>query len=290
VPTEPLPSRDAARRPQVIAVANQKGGVGKTTTAVNLGTALAAVGRRVLIVDLDPQGNASTSLGIATAARRIGSYELMTGEAELSEAVLATQVPGLFVVPSTMTLSGAEIELVDAERREFRLADALDRAAAAALMQPYDYVLIDCPPSLNLLTVNALTAAGSVMVPLQAEFLALEGLSHLLRTIDRVRRRLNPALTIQGIVLTMVDRRNKLSEAVAEDVRRHLGPQVYRTEIPRNVRVSESPSHGKPVLLYDLRSAGAQAYVRLAGEFLRRAEPPGAGRGSPAPIAAGAAS
>ncbi len=258
------------RPPRIVAVANQKGGVGKTTTAINLGTALAAVDRRVLIVDLDPQGNASTALGIPQGGRTRGSYEVMTGAIELPDAVVGTGVPNLELVPSSMTLSGAEIELVSEFRREYRLADALADAASRDQVQPYDYVFIDCPPALGLLTINALTAAHGVLVPLQAEFLALEGLSHLMRTIERVAHRLNPALEIQGVVLTMVDRRNKLSEAVADDVRQHLAGRVYRTEIPRNVRVSEAPSHGKPVLLYDLRSAGAQAYVRLAGEFLKR--------------------
>lgn len=252
--------------PRIIAVANQKGGVGKTTTAINLGTALAAVGRRVLLIDLDPQGNASTGLGLNRPDRERGSYELTIGTIPLREAVRKTKVPNLSIVPASVELSGAELELVDANNREFCLRSALLVPDATE----FDVILIDCPPALGLLTLNALVAADAVLVPLQCEFYALEGLSHLMRTIERVRRALNPRLEIQGIVLTMFDRRNKLSDQVAQDVRSHLGHQVYETIIPRNVRVSEAPSHGKPVLLYDLSCAGSRAYVHLASEILKR--------------------
>ncbi|PWR20655.1 ParA family protein [Zavarzinia compransoris] len=255
---------------RIIAVANQKGGVGKTTTAINLGTALAAVGRRVLILDLDPQGNASTGVGIDRSSRAITSYDALMGEATLAEALVETAIPNLSLVPSTVDLSGAELELVDQERRAHRLKDAL---SAPEITRAFDYVLIDCPPSLNLLTLNAMVAADSVLVPLQCEFFALEGLSLLLRTIDQVRGSLNPGLEIQGIVLTMYDNRNNLSDQVAADVRGFLGNKVYNTVIPRNVRISEAPSHGQPALVYDHRCAGSQAYIRLAGELLRREEP-----------------
>jgi chromosome partitioning protein len=250
---------------RVVAIANQKGGVGKTTTAINLGTALAACGKTVLLIDIDPQGNASTGLGIQAAARRLTSYDLILGEAKLADAVLRTQIPGFALVPSVVDLSAAEVELVERPRREYRLKDAL-----AAADKDYDYVLIDCPPSLGLLTVNALVAARAVLVPLQCEFFALEGLSLLLRTVDRVRRSFNPQIEVQGVLLTMFDRRNNLAQQVATDVRSFLGKRVFDTVIPRNVRVSEAPSHGMPVLLYDFRCPGAQAYVQLAGEVLRR--------------------
>jgi len=250
---------------RVIAIANQKGGVGKTTTAINLATALAAVGRSVLIVDLDPQGNASTGLGVARAERALNSYHVLIGEARLAEVVQETAIPKLHLVPSGVDLSGAEIELVGVERREYCLQEAM-----RAGIGDYDYVLIDCPPALGLLTINALVAAQAVLVPLQCEFFALEGISHLVKTIERVRRAFNPGLEIQGIVLTMFDRRNNLSAMVASDVRDFFGDKVYETVIPRNVRVSEAPSHGRPVLIYDMRCAGSQAYLHLAGEVLRR--------------------
>jgi len=265
----PLPPDPAAIHPRrVTAIVNQKGGVGKTTTAINLATALAAAGKRVLVIDLDPQGNASTGLGIARGQRRVTTYHLLLGEQPLAAAMLDTPVPGLSLVPASVDLSGAEVELVAADDREYRLRKALEQDAES--MSQFDYALIDCPPSLGLLTLNALVASTSVMVPLQCEFYALEGLSHLIRTIERVKRNLNPALEIQGVVLTMFDRRNNLSDLVAADVRGHFGDKVYETVIPRNVRVSEAPSHGKPVLLYDFRCPGAQAYIHLASEVLRR--------------------
>jgi chromosome partitioning protein len=264
----PLPPK-----PRVLAIANQKGGVGKTTTAINLATALAAAGESVLLIDLDPQGNASTGLGLSRAERRNGAYQLLIGNLEIAAASRPTFVPNLAIIPSDPDLAGAEIELVPDERREFRLREVLCRDApdaAAGQAAGAGFVLIDCPPSLGLLTINALTAADAVLVPLQCEFFALEGISQLLHTIDLVKRRLNPALRLQGIVLTMHDRRNNLSDLVAADARGFFGDQVYETVIPRNIRVSEAPSHGKPVLLYDYRSPGAQAYVRLATELLRR--------------------
>jgi chromosome partitioning protein len=255
--------------PRVLVVANQKGGVGKTTTAINLGTALAAVGQPTLVIDLDPQGNASTGLGIGRAERKVTSYDVLMGEARLVEAEIATRIPGLSLVPSTVDLSGAEIELIDVVHRNFRLKQALT-AFAETDGHRFAYVLIDCPPSLTLLTVNAMAAADAVVVPLQCEFFALEGLSQLVKTIERVRANLNPALEIQGIVLTMFDKRNRLSDQVAADVRKHMGEKVYNTVIPRNVRISEAPSHGLPALVYDLRCPGSQAYIKLAGELIQR--------------------
>jgi chromosome partitioning protein len=260
-------SSESRVRPRVLAVANQKGGVGKTTTAINLGTALAAVGERVLIVDIDPQGNASTGLGVRREQRARTIYDVLVGGASIADTVVHTTVPGLDLMPSDADLSGAEIELGTANRRSYRLRDAID---AMPVSGTYDYVLIDCPPSLNLLTVNAMTAADAVLVPLQCEFFALEGLTQLMRTVDLVRGSLNPRLEIQGVVLTMYDRRNSLSEQVAADVRSHFGDKVYNAVIPRNVRVSEAPSFGKPVLIYDLKCAGSQAYLRLAREVVGR--------------------
>ncbi|HEX3952398.1 MAG TPA: ParA family protein [Stellaceae bacterium] len=253
-------------RARIIAVANQKGGVGKTTTAVNLATALVAAGHRVLVIDLDPQGNASTGLGVAREARGIGSYDLLLGEHELEAAVVPSAVPGLAIVPASQDLAGAELELSQRPHREFLLSRAIRSRLAA-----YDEVLIDCPPSLNLLTINALVAADQVLVPLQCEFYALEGLAQLMSTIERVQRALNPRLALQGVLLTMYDRRNNLCDLVAADVRGHFGDKVYETVIPRNVRISEAPSHGIPVLLYDHRCPGSQAYIKLAAEMLRRA-------------------
>ena len=253
------------RRARIVALANQKGGVGKTTTAINLATALAAAGRRVLLIDLDPQGNASTGLGVAPPARSLTSYEMILGEVELEQAIIATTIPRLSAVPASQDLAGAEFELAARERREFLLSRAI-----RSRVRDYEEVLIDCPPSLNLLTINALVAADSVRVPLQCEFYALEGLSQLMRTIERVQRALNPRLELQGVVLTMYDQRNNLCDQVAADVRSHLGAKVFDTMIPRNVRIAEAPSHGKPVLIYDHGCAGSQAYIRLAAEVLRR--------------------
>ena len=260
-----MPARPEPRL-RVLVVANQKGGVGKTTTAINLGTALAAVGERVLLIDSDPQGNASTGLGVARAQRKTTLYDVLMGERTVLEAVVKTSVPGLDLAPSDPDLSGVEMELVQDARRSFKLRDALEPLRDG----PYTYVLIDCPPSLNLLTVNAMAAADAVLVPLQCEFFALEGLTQLMRTIELVRASLNPKLEIQGIVLTMFDRRNSLSEQVGSDVRSHFGETVYQTVIPRNVRVSEAPSFGKPALVYDLKCAGSQAYLRLAREVVLR--------------------
>jgi chromosome partitioning protein len=254
--------------PRILAIANQKGGVGKTTTAINLATAMAANGEQTLLIDLDPQGNASTGLGIARSDRATGSYRLLTGGATLTEARRATFIGNLDLVTAEADLAGAEIELVGLDRREFRLRDALEPLRSGG--NRYSFVLIDCPPSLGLLTLNGLVAADAVLVPLQCEFYALEGISGLVRTIEMVKRGFNPALRLQGIVLTMFDKRNNLSDLVAADARGFFGQTVYETVIPRNIRISEAPSHGKPVLLYDFRSPGAQAYVRLAGEVLRR--------------------
>jgi chromosome partitioning protein len=251
--------------PRIISIANQKGGVGKTTTAINLATALAAVRKTVLVIDLDPQGNASTGLGIASNRRSINTYHVLVGDSDIERATIETTIPGLSVVPSGIDLAGAEIELVDFEDRLHRFKSALD-----GKVDHYDYVLIDCPPALGLLTVNALIASHAVLVPLQCEFFALEGISQLVRTIERIKNAHNPTLDLQGIVLTMYDQRNNLSNAVATDVREYFGDVVYQTMIPRNVKVSEAPSYGKPVLLYDTACAGSQAYIHLASEVLRR--------------------
>jgi chromosome partitioning protein len=268
----PDSGRRRALRPRVLVMANQKGGVGKTTTAINLGTALAAIGERVLIMDLDPQGNASTGLGIDRKNRVTSSYDMLIGERTLRDVIVPTAVPRLFIVPSTMDLLGVELEIAGDGDRSYKLRKALE-AYAASDGDPtgsVTYVLVDCPPSLNLLTINALAAADAVVVPLQCEFFALEGLSQLLTTVEQVRKTLNPALTIHGVVLTMFDPRNSLAGQVVADVRAHMGDKVYDTVIPRNVRVSEAPSHGKPALLYDLKCAGSQAYLKLASEVIQR--------------------
>jgi chromosome partitioning protein len=260
-----------AGHPRILALANQKGGVGKTTTAINLGTALAAIGERVLIVDLDPQGNASTGLGIDRRNRNCSTYDVLIGEAPLRDSVVPTAVPRLHIAPSTMDLSGLELELGNTRDRAYRLRDAI--AALNNNVEPpldYTYVLIDCPPSLNLLTVNAMAASDAILVPLQCEFFALEGLSQLLQTVEQVRSTLNPNLSIHGIVLTMFDSRNNLSNQVVADVRQFMGKKVYDTMIPRNVRISEAPSYGKPVLVYDLKCVGSEAYLKLATEVIQR--------------------
>ena len=250
---------------RILAIANQKGGVGKTTTAINLATALAAVDKSVLVIDIDPQGNASTGLGIRRDDRENNVYDVLMGEKTLEEVICSSPVPNLDLVPSTSDLTGAELELIEMDRRSHRLYDAIQ-----SIKDKYDYILIDCPPSLNLLTLNALVAVQAVIVPLQCEIFALEGLSLLIKTIERVRNTLNPDLEIQGVVLTMFDKRNNLSDQVAQDVRGYLGEKVYKTVIPRNVKVSEAPSHGKPALIYDHRCAGSQAYIKLASEVIRR--------------------
>jgi chromosome partitioning protein len=261
----------AVRPPRILAVANQKGGVGKTTTAINLGTALAAIGEDVLIIDLDPQGNASTGLGIDRRNRRHSTYDVLAGETLLRDAIVPTAVPRLQIAPSTLDLSGLELEIGQARDRAFRLRSALAQLKTPVAGQTnFTYVLVDCPPSLNLLTVNAMAAAHAILVPLQCEFFALEGLSQLLKTVESVREQLNPDLTIHGIVLTMYDSRNNLSGQVVADVRQFMGPKVYDTIIPRNVRVSEAPSYGKPVLVYDLKCSGSEAYLRLATEIIQR--------------------
>lgn len=263
--------------PRILCISNQKGGVGKTTTAINLATALAAVGQKVLLIDLDPQGNASTGLGIRRADRKHSSYHLLMGLNDLSETIKRSAVPGLDIVPSTFDLAGAELELADMSRRAHRLKEALEipkntdkSNSYEKSAGDYDYILIDCPPSLSFLTINAMAAAHALIVPLQCEFFALEGLSSLLKTVERVRSSFNPGLEIQGIVLTMYDRRNRLSDQVARDVRDFMGDRVYATVIPRNVRISEAPSFGKPALIYDHKCAGSVAYMRLAGEMMRR--------------------
>lgn len=251
--------------PRIIAIANRKGGVGKTTTTVNVATAMAAAGKKVLVVDLDPQGNASTSMGVNKRGRMVSSYEVLLGERNLSEAIVWTEIPNFSLVPSSPDLAGAEIELVEMDNREYSLKRALEKGALN-----YDYVLIDCPPSLSLVTINALVAANAVIVPLQCEFLALEGITDLIRNINQIKKRFNPGLELQGVVLTMYDKRNNLTQMVEEDVRNFFGKKVYETVIPRNVRISEAPSHGKPVLLYDFKCSGSQAYISLTGEVLKR--------------------
>jgi chromosome partitioning protein len=269
------PDRDQPVEPtrpaRVLAVANQKGGVGKTTTAINLGTALAAIGDEVLIIDLDPQGNASTGLGIDRRSRRHSTYDILTGEATLRDAIVPTAVPRLHLAPSTLDLSGLELEIGQTRDRAFRLRNALAQLNTVTNgAKGFNYVLVDCPPSLNLLTVNAMAAAHAILVPLQCEFFALEGLSQLLKTVEQVRETLNPGLTIHGIILTMYDAHNNLSGQVVADVREFMGTKVYDTIIPRNVRVSEAPSYGKPVLVYDLKCSGSEAYLRLATEVIQR--------------------
>ncbi len=259
-----LQTDDEPGRTRIIAVANQKGGVGKTTTVLNLATAIAVSGQKVLVIDLDPQGNASTGIDIPRSARTPGTYSLLIEARPVEDLILATQVPNLWIIPASPDLAGAEIELVNQPRREYRLREALRNVGGYAL------IIIDCPPSLGLLTLNALIASSSILVPLQCEFFALEGLSQLVQTVERVKTDLNPTINLDGIVLTMYDKRNNLSELVAADARSFFGSRVYETVIPRNIRVSEAPSHGKPVLLYDVKSPGAQAYARLAAEFIRR--------------------
>jgi chromosome partitioning protein len=261
---------EKVKSPRILALANQKGGVGKTTTAINLGTALAAIGERVLIIDLDPQGNASTGLGIDRRSRECSTYDVLIGEARLRDSILHTAVPRLHIAPSTMDLSGLELEISTARDRAYRLRNAIDDLNGGDPANDYSYVLVDCPPSLNLLTVNAMAAANAILVPLQCEFFALEGLSQLIKTVEQVKETLNPGLTIHGIVLTMFDSRNNLSNQVVADVREFMGRKVYDTVIPRNVRISEAPSYGKPVLVYDLKCVGSEAYLRLATEIIQR--------------------
>ena len=264
----PVPINSGASLTRYISVSNQKGGVGKTTTTINLSTALAAVGKKVLVVDLDPQGNASTGLGIARANRTNGTYEVLFDECTIDQAAAPSRVPNLFVVPASIHLSGAEIELIDVKQRESRLKEVLKNSTGN-----YDYVLFDCPPSLNLLTLNALVASDGVLVPLQCEFFALEGLSNLVSTIERVKSSFNPGLELMGIVLTMFDKRNNLSNQVSDNVRAHFGDKVYDTVIPRNVRISEAPSFGLPAIVYDMNCNGSQAYIQLAKEILKRDKP-----------------
>jgi len=264
----------AHRGVRVIAVSNQKGGVGKTTTAINLGTALAAIGEKVLVIDLDSQGNASTGLGIAPEDRLITTYDILATKASIAQAALPTLVPNLFIVPANGDLVGLESDLLNEPNRNFKMRDAITALNAAQRSRPgeapFNYILIDCPPSLNVLTLNAMAAANSVLVPVQCEFFALEGISQLKQTIDGVRATLNPGLEIQGVVLTMHDSRAKLSDEVANEVRATFGAKVYATMIPRNIKIAEAPSHGKPILLYDFKSAGSQAYIQLASEIIER--------------------
>lgn len=264
------PSQHTAKNSKVIAIVNQKGGVGKTTTTINLAAALALRGKRVLLIDIDPQGNASTGLGIGPASRDITIYDLLVDGVSLDDAIMTTSVPGLSLVPSDVDLSGAELEIGSQDGRTVRLREAISEDAAAHGGERFDYILIDCPPSLNLLTVNALAAASSVIVPLQCEFYALEGLSQLLKTVEMAKANINPGLIIEGVMLTMYDQRNRLSAQVAADVRQHLGRAVFNTIIPRNVRIAEAPSFAKPVMMYDPHCAGAKAYVALGDELLER--------------------
>jgi chromosome partitioning protein len=257
--------KTSTKTPRILSIVNQKGGVGKTTTTVNLATALAAVGKKVLIIDFDPQGNASTGLGVESSQRELTSYDLVLSDTPLSDIIQPSAVPNLHVVPATIDLSGSEIEMVSLVKREYRLKTAIENNVG-----DYDYVLIDCPPSLGLLTLNALVASNAVLIPLQCEFYALEGLSHLMRTVELVRANLNEGLSIQGIVLTMYDRRNKFTEQIENDVRGYFGEKVYNAVIPRNIRMSEAPSHGKPALIYDMHCAGSKAYIQMASELLKR--------------------
>jgi chromosome partitioning protein len=250
---------------KIISVANRKGGVGKTTTTINIATAMSAIDKRVLVIDFDPQGNATTSMGIAKQKGQCSSYDVLIGNCDVAAAVIHTNVPNFDIIPSSPDLAAAEIELVEVENREFVLKKALEKLASV-----YDYVLIDCPPSLNLITINALVSSNSVMVPLQCEFLALEGLADLMKNINAIKRNFNPGLSLQGIVLTMYSRQNNLSQMIEADVRKYFGDKVYQTVIPRSVRIAEAPSHGKPILIYDFKSSGAQAYIQLAKEVLKR--------------------
>lgn len=257
------------KRPRIIAVANQKGGVGKTTTAINLATALAAIGKQVLIFDIDAQGNASTGLGVRPFSRLKTTYNVLMNDATLGETAVKTSIPNLYLSPSSVDIAGAEIELANVGNRAFRLKEAFEKSFCNEELK-FDYIIVDCPPSLNVVTINAMVAANALLVPLQCEFFALEGLTQLMRTVELVRSSLNPKLEIQGVVLTMYDNRNRLSEQVAQDVRSHFGNKVYNTVIPRNVRVSEAPSHGKPVLIYDHNCSGSRAYIKLASELIQR--------------------
>ena len=250
---------------KVIAVANRKGGVGKTTTTINIATAMAAIGKKVLVIDLDPQGNATTSMGLDKKVCEFSSYDILINNVDVKKTIVNTEIPNFYIIPSKPSLAGAEIELIDIEKREYVLRKGLQSVA-----DMYDYALIDCPPSLNLITINALVASGSVIVPLQCEFLALEGLTDLIKNINQIKKVFNPTLKLQGIVLTMFDKRNNLSLMVEKDVRQYFGDLVYQTLIPRSVRISEAPSHGKPILIYDFKSVGAQAYISLAKEVLKR--------------------
>jgi len=252
---------------RVISIANRKGGVGKTTTAINIATALAAIGKKILVVDLDPQGNATTSMGISKKENLISVYDVIAGKNSVQEALVPTEIPDFYILPASADLAGAEIELINVNQREYVLKNSL-----LSLKHGFDYIFIDCPPSLNLLTINALCASDAVIVPLQCEFLALEGLTDLLRNINRIKKKFNPLLDLQGVILTMYDKRNNLSQMVEKDVRKYFGNKVYETVIPRNVRISEAPSHGKPVLLYDFKCVGSQAYINLAKELLKREE------------------